>query len=585
MKKPKPKKTSAAQRTAWAQQKRNQREAKRKAAAAAKAKPKPSRPRVAGAVAVAVVKVTTINPKAIRIGERHRKDFGDLKGLAQSIDDRGGLLQPIAITPAHELIAGERRLRAWALSRFAGQPIPCHVIAVDAVVAGEWDENAQRKDFSPTEAVAIKRTLQDVLKRIAAARPTTQRAAPGRKAAGEGTGRVNDKIGKLTGVARRTLEKAEAIVEAAEREPEKFGDLQREMDKSGKVNAAHKKLVVRKARAAIEAAPPPLPMNLRECGTVVIDFPWAAEPEREQASIDASDRAFRPYPEMSIKQCCAFASGEIAPQLADQVTVWLWVTNFILVRGYAAHVIAALGFKPESASTLLTWDKVELGRGRLLREQTEHAILLQRGKPLVDVFGGNPPTTLLREPRRENSRKPESFYRLVERVTPAKRYASIFSRGGEGSAWDGHGDQVGKFAPAIAREAEAALIAEAKAPAPVADAIAGEIERTVDELDRVALEAFAEGDFAGINDDDLADLRKRGLVTGNKAARLTKKGLARLDELRQAAEGAEAACVSPAPVEPVQVDLEEAIAAKTASDDPGDIPDFLDRRKGRAAAA
>jgi hypothetical protein len=61
----------------------------------------------------------------------------------------------------------------------------------------------------------------------------------------------------------------------------------------------------------------------------------------------------------------------------------------MLVRGYS-HVIAALGFKPESASTLLTWDKVELGRGRLLREQTEHAILLQRGKPLVDVFGEKP---------------------------------------------------------------------------------------------------------------------------------------------------------------------------------------------------
>jgi N6-adenosine-specific RNA methylase IME4 len=177
-------------------------------------------------------------------------------------------------------------------------------------------------------------------------------------------------------------------------------------------------------------------------------FPWAGEMDRDQAALDAAGRAFRPYPEMSIKTVCQFAREQIAPNLP---TTWLasgcWVTNFILVRGYHSHVIAALGFKPENAATMLTWDKVEIGRGQVLREQTEHAILLTRGKPLIDVFGENPPSTLISEPRRENSRKPDAFYRLVERVTPAKRYAAIFSQGGEGENWDGHGDQVGKFAP------------------------------------------------------------------------------------------------------------------------------------------
>ncbi|MCZ7564717.1 MAG: hypothetical protein M5U08_13835 [Burkholderiales bacterium] len=69
---------------------------------------------------------------------------------------------------------------------------------------------------------------------------------------------------------------------------------------------------------------------------------------------------------------------------------------------------------------------------------------------MIDVFGEDAPTTLIREPRRENSRKPEAFYRLVGRVTPAARYASIFSQGGEGELWDSHGDQVGKYAPGAA---------------------------------------------------------------------------------------------------------------------------------------
>lgn len=404
----------------------------------------------------------TIAIDKIIIGKRHRKDFGDLKALAQSIDDRGGLIQPIALKPNLELIAGERRIRAWQLSSFGGQPIPFHILDVDAIIAGEWDENAQRKDFTPTEAVKIKRTLEDVMSKIRAARPKGEKAAPGRRASGEAAGRVDDKVGRLTGIKRQSLRKAEAVVEAAEQDQERYGDLVDEMNRTGKVNSAHKKLQVREAKRKINDAPPALPMNAKECATWSIDFPWAGEPDRDQASLDAAGRSFRPYPEMSHKTICAFARDQIAPNLPEVVSVWLWVTNFHLVRDYVHHVIAALGFKPENASTMLTWDKVDLGRGQILRDQTEHAILLTRGKPTIDVFGENPPTTLIREPRRENSRKPDAFYRLVERVTPAKRYASIFSQGGEGENWDGHGDQVGKFAPAIARAAEAELIAEAK---------------------------------------------------------------------------------------------------------------------------
>lgn len=47
----------------------------------------------------------------IRIGERHRKDMGDLAGLAANMDEIT-LLQPIGVRPDGMLIWGERRLRA-----------------------------------------------------------------------------------------------------------------------------------------------------------------------------------------------------------------------------------------------------------------------------------------------------------------------------------------------------------------------------------------------------------------------------------------------------------------------------------------
>jgi ParB family transcriptional regulator, chromosome partitioning protein len=47
----------------------------------------------------------------IRVGERHRRDLGDIGGLAESIADIG-LLQPIVVNEDGLLLAGARRLAA-----------------------------------------------------------------------------------------------------------------------------------------------------------------------------------------------------------------------------------------------------------------------------------------------------------------------------------------------------------------------------------------------------------------------------------------------------------------------------------------
>ena len=59
------------------------------------------------------MKTTTIEVKIseIKIGDRFRRDMGDLEGLAVSIATEG-LLQPIGITEDNLLVFGERRLLA-----------------------------------------------------------------------------------------------------------------------------------------------------------------------------------------------------------------------------------------------------------------------------------------------------------------------------------------------------------------------------------------------------------------------------------------------------------------------------------------
>src|SRR5215472_12350680 len=103
---------------------------------------------------------------SIIVGERHRRDMGDIAGLAQSIDEVG-LLQPIAVTFDGHLIAGERRLRAVELLGWKTIPYTPIPINLNQIVRGEFAENTIRKDLTLSEAVAIKRALEPLEKAAA----------------------------------------------------------------------------------------------------------------------------------------------------------------------------------------------------------------------------------------------------------------------------------------------------------------------------------------------------------------------------------------------------------------------------------
>ena len=76
-------------------------------------------------------KSATVRIDAVKLGDRHRRDLGDVNALVRSIQDIG-LLHPIVITPDMELIAGARRLEAYrrigrtdtpTLRRHCGSPV------------------------------------------------------------------------------------------------------------------------------------------------------------------------------------------------------------------------------------------------------------------------------------------------------------------------------------------------------------------------------------------------------------------------------------------------------------------------------
>lgn len=460
-----------------------------------------------------------------------RKDMGDITGLARSIDERNCLLQPIVIYAdggTDYLVAGQRRLAAWPLSKFRKEAIPVHVVDVDSIIAGEWDENAKRKDFAPSEKVEMMQALLPIAKAAAKARQQAHgKTAPGKKKAQQDPaqeaekGEAVDHLARYLGSDRKTLEKAAEVVEAARESPEKFGYLLEKMDKSGKVSGPFNRLKTLRQVDDIrdKKANGKLDLPDGKFDRAVIDYAWPHEPGNER-----EDRATRPYATMPIAEGVALM-GEIAKRLAKNATVYFWTTNYHMQFAYT--LLRALGLTVAgdaaraaddpckgavNAPTIITWVKDQIGRGQRLREQTEHCIVAIKGNPVWNLQGQS---TVLRGASGESSEKPAEFYALIDDLSPAQRTLGVFERRVPPEGWAGWGDQVGKLPAAYDPNFETfGNIAEGLLK------VLGAIER---------------GEPVAFNENDHV---VRGLYAGKKTRKLTRAGKKRLAELRVAQEGA-----------------------------------------------
>lgn len=101
----------------------------------------------------------------IVVGDRIRKDFGDIQELAEDIKENK-LLTALVVTPSGKgdgtylLIAGERRLRACRLLGY--KAVPVNTVEVDdaeQALKMEISENECRKEFTKTERLEYARRL------------------------------------------------------------------------------------------------------------------------------------------------------------------------------------------------------------------------------------------------------------------------------------------------------------------------------------------------------------------------------------------------------------------------------------------
>ena len=156
------------------------------------------------------------------------------------------------VTPEGRLIAGQRRLAACRLLGWTDVPVT--VVDLNEAARGEAHENLVRKDLLPSEIVALKRALEPLERREARDRQGSRTDLY--HSATEWQGDARDNIARYLRVGRTTIERAEAVVEAAEDDPDEYGHLADQMDRSGKVAGAYLRLTVLQQAKQLEANPP-----------------------------------------------------------------------------------------------------------------------------------------------------------------------------------------------------------------------------------------------------------------------------------------------------------------------------------------
>lgn len=154
--------------------------------------------------------------------------------------------------------------------------------------------------------------------------------------------------------------------------------------------------------------------------TLYADPPWN---ERGGGKIKRGADAH--YQLMPTKDIIAMKSMVDQIMLPDS-HLYLWVTNNFLVDGL--KVMDSWGFKH---ITTITWLKDKIGLGQYYRGITEHCLFGRKGNALpyrVNSEGKRQQgETIIVEPKTIHSRKPNTMYEFIEKVSHPP-YLEIFAR-------------------------------------------------------------------------------------------------------------------------------------------------------------
>jgi N6-adenosine-specific RNA methylase IME4 len=165
---------------------------------------------------------------------------------------------------------------------------------------------------------------------------------------------------------------------------------------------------------------------------ISVDPPWNYEGEnKNKTSFDSvGRRVANPYPEMSTKEI-----KKIELPLMNDSIVFLWTTHKFLPD--ALDILKEWNLEYKGT---LVWNKEKMGMGAWFRMQCEFCLVGIKGNP---YWENTKYRDILNESRRQHSRKPDSFFTMVEEITIGRRL-EYFSRE-KRNGWEVFGNDINKF--------------------------------------------------------------------------------------------------------------------------------------------
>lgn len=155
--------------------------------------------------------------------------------------------------------------------------------------------------------------------------------------------------------------------------------------------------------------------------TIVADPPWS------YGNAGTRNAASLMYPTMSLEEICKLGPEVLNPVINPEgAHLYLWTTHVLIRDGF--DVLDAWGFTHKAT---LTWVKQGFGMGNYFRSTTEHVLFGIRGD--LPTFTDNTRTHFGGEAT-GHSVKPDSFFELAERNSPAPRLEMFARKEREGWA-------------------------------------------------------------------------------------------------------------------------------------------------------
>ena len=179
---------------------------------------------------------------------------------------------------------------------------------------------------------------------------------------------------------------------------------------------------------------------MTEYGIIVVDPPWKKR-KGGARRVRPNQKRNLDYETMRIDQIFELLDEQIFPLAKERHCAFVWVIEDYLIdlekmmleRGYKRHA-------------RLIWDKGNgVAPSFTVRYSYEYLIWYYK-QPMLEItskYRGKF-DTVMREPSREHSRKPNVAYYRIEKMYPAERKLDVFSREKK-KGWDQFGDQVDYF--------------------------------------------------------------------------------------------------------------------------------------------